>query len=150
MSAVAFGNRGGWQRWRLMDDERRQHEEARTFRAVAEMLEEESRADFPDHPVVWDRAEVPWETCDIAFGFAKNMRGDAPMMDRWLASLVRARRYVEEQHAAFLRGGDPPPLSNGPSRFQRDRDRAALERLEVPLVLVTPRRAPAVAVVGHG
>jgi hypothetical protein len=89
-------------------------------------------------------------TCDIAFGFAKNMRGDAAMMDKWLASLVRARRYVEVQHAAFLRGGDPPPLSNGPSRFQRDRDRAALERLEVPLVLVTPRRAPAVAVVGHG
>ena len=142
MSAVAFGNRGGWQRWRLMDDERRQHEEARTFRAVTEMLEEENRVDFSDHPVVWDGHEVPWEVCDVALGFAKNMRGDAPMMDKWLASLLHARRYVQDQHATFLRGGDPPPICNGPSRLQRDRDRAALQRLEVPLVLVTPRRAP--------
>ena len=99
---------------------------------------------------MWDGTEVPWEVADLALGFAKNMRGDAPMMEKWLASLLRARRHVEDQHATFLRGGDPPPICNGPSRFQRDRDRAALARLEVPLVLVTPRCAVAAADAGHG
>ena len=142
MSIIHFGNRGGWVRWRTMDTAERERQEGRTAEVIADMLADPRRINFPDFPVVLDGAEVEWEICDIALDFARNMRGDMAMTERWLACLLRALRYVDGQRAAFLRGGDPPPVSPGPSGLQRERDRAALERLEVPLVLVTPRRAP--------
>ena len=110
-----------------MDNERRQHEEARTFRAIAEMLDEPNRVDFPGLPVALDGAEAGWEMCGVALSSARNPLGHAPMMDkRLVSSPARARRFVEGQRAEFFRGG--------PSGLQRDR--AALARLGAPLVLV--------------
>ena len=137
-------------RWRAMDAAECERQEARTAQVIADMLADPRRIEFPDFPVVHDGVEVEWEICDIALDFARNMRGDMPMIERWLACLPRARRYVDGQRAAFLRGGDPPPVSQGPSSLQRDRDRAALARLEGPLVIVTPRSVPAVAEAGRG
>ncbi len=118
-----------------MDDERRQHEEARTFRAIAEMLDEPNRVDFPGLPVALDGAEAGWEMCGVALSSARNPLGHAPMMDkRLVSSPARARRFVEGQRAEFFRGGGPPPVSGGPSGLQRDR--AALACVGAPLVLV--------------
>lgn len=143
MSGVAFANRGGWVRWRTMEPARREEEQDRTFRVLSEMLADPRRLEFPDFPVVLDGAELPWEVADAAFGFAKHKPADAPMMDRWLASIPAGRSYVESQRAAFMSGLPDYSISPGPSRLQSDRDRDALARLDVPLVLVTPRRAAA-------
>ena len=79
---------------------------------------------------------------------ARGKPPNRPMAERWIASLPSARRYIEDQQAAFLRGvGDPPPVSYGASRLQRERDREALARLETPLVLASPGRVEAA---GHG
>lgn len=141
MSATAFANRGGWVHWRTMDPARREEQQDRTFGVLSEMLADPGRFEFPDFPVVLDRAEVPWEVCDLALSFAKRKPPGEQIMDRWLASLHGARRHIEGQRAAFLRGDDVEIASNAPSRLQRDRDRDALARLDVPLVLVTPCRA---------
>ncbi len=76
-----------------MDDERRQHEEARTFRAIAKMLDQPNRVGFP---VALDGAEAGWEMCGVALSSARNPLGHAPMMDkRLVSSPARARRFVE-------------------------------------------------------
>ena len=118
MSIIGFGNRGGWVRWRTMDAEERERQETRTAEVIADMLADPRRINLPDFPVVLDGVEVEWDICDIALDFARNVRGDAPMMEKWLASLARARHFVEGQQATFLRGGDPPPVSPGPSGLQ--------------------------------
>ena len=89
-----------------MDDERRQHQEARTFRVIAEMLDEPNRVDFPDLPLALDGAEVEREKCGVALSFARNPLGHAPTMDKWLASLASERWPVEL--AARPRGAGAP------------------------------------------
>ena len=144
MSAVDFGNRDGWRRWRAMPDDLRERAEAATVDLLGEMLDEPGRVAFPDWPVVENGREVEWLACDIALALARRS-GDrsAPMLERWCAALSRGKAEVAEERAAFLRGGDPPasPVPSHDAAWQRDRPRLA--RLAAPLVLVTERRAVA-------
>ncbi len=105
MSAIDFGNRDGWRRWRAMPDDLRERAEAATVDLLAEMLDEPGRVTFPDWPVVEDDREVEWLACDIALSVAR-CSGDrsAPMLDRWCTALQRGKAEVAEERAAFLRG----------------------------------------------
>ena len=96
-----------------------------------------------------DGREIEWRHADLAFTLARNARGEGSMFERWCAKLSAAERALRAEYTAWCRGQDVAITPNEPARGS-SYERAVLARLEVPLALVTPRRAPAVAEAEHG
>lgn len=137
-----FEDGRGWPRWRAMSLDQRQQAAARTAEVIAELLAEDGRTSFPNHPVTDRGAELSWHLCDTAFEFAKRSRREGTtMFDRWLAQLEPARKFLAAEEAEWLRGGLPVSHSEPPRSSSRER--TALARLEAPLVVTTKRQAEA-------